>query len=160
MPNRRPWTTWRLYVFRYVSRKNSRSSGVGRGQLAYTLNRRAVRGFPSRRHAAICSWNAASQGGTSCENSSSVRPVKSRNSVGRDCRSVNRKPAMGRASCHYIVISRRIIPERKRDKLNDIGEALLTDDIDPSLMQAFADGLCLMVATKVDQFPDNIFWDV
>jgi len=31
MPNRRPWTTWRLYVFRYVSRKNSRSSGVGKG---------------------------------------------------------------------------------------------------------------------------------
>src|SRR5439155_19422065 len=48
MPNRRPWTTWRLYVFRYVSRKNSRSSDVGRGQFWYTLTRRAVRGFPSR----------------------------------------------------------------------------------------------------------------
>jgi hypothetical protein len=31
--------------------------------------------------------------------------VKSRNSMGRDCRSVNRKPAMGRASCHGLVIS-------------------------------------------------------
>src|SRR6266568_8931391 len=46
MPNRRPWTTWRLYVFREVRRKNSRSSGVGRGQFLYTLNWRAVRGFP------------------------------------------------------------------------------------------------------------------
>src|SRR6185295_10023932 len=26
----------------------------------------AVWGFPSRRHAAICAWNAASKGGTSC----------------------------------------------------------------------------------------------
>src|SRR5712691_6086015 len=84
------------------------------------VNRRAVRGFPSIRHAAIRVWNAVSKGGTSCGNSSSVRLVKSRNSIGRDCRSVNRKPAMGRASCHYIVISRRIIPERKRDKLKRI----------------------------------------
>src|SRR6266700_6255384 len=52
-------------------------------------------------------------------------------------------------------------PARKRaTSLHDIGEALLTDDLDPSLMQAFADGLCLMVTTKLDQFPDNIFWDV
>ena len=52
-------------------------------------------------------------------------------------------------------------PARTRaTSLHDIGEALLTDDLDPSLMQAFADGLCLMVVTKVDQFPDNIFWDV
>src|SRR2546427_10605850 len=45
--------------------KNRRSSGVGRGQLLYTVNRRAVRGFPSIRHAAIRDWNAASKGGTS-----------------------------------------------------------------------------------------------
>src|SRR6266446_9434363 len=31
--------------------------------------------------------------------------VKSRNSIGRDCNSVNRTPAMGRASCHCLVIS-------------------------------------------------------
>src|SRR5215475_3959555 len=31
--------------------------------------------------------------------------VKSRNSIGRDWRSVNRKPAMGRASGHSMVIS-------------------------------------------------------
>jgi hypothetical protein len=31
--------------------------------------------------------------------------VKSRNSIGRDCSSANRKLAMGRASCHYSVIS-------------------------------------------------------
>src|SRR5262249_56226071 len=52
-------------------------------------------------------------------------------------------------------------PARPRaTSLQAIGEALLTEDLDPSLMQAFADGLCLMVATKVDQFPENIFWDV
>ena len=52
-------------------------------------------------------------------------------------------------------------PARTRaTSLHAIGEALLTDDLDPSLMQAFADGLCLMVVTKVDQFPENIFWDV
>src|SRR2546427_9129602 len=43
--------------------------------------------------------------------------------------------------------------------LHDIGEALLTDALDPSLMQAFADGLCLMVATKVDQFPERLLLD-
>src|SRR4029453_474786 len=64
MPNRRPWTTWRLYVFRYVSRKNSRSSGVGKGQFLYTANWRVVRGFPSRRHAAMWAWNAVSKGAT------------------------------------------------------------------------------------------------
>src|SRR4030095_4325593 len=74
--------------------KNSRSSGVAKGQFLYTLNRRAVRGFPSRRHAAICAWNAASKGGTSCWNSSSVKLVKSRNSVGRACTSVNRRLAI------------------------------------------------------------------
>ena len=52
-------------------------------------------------------------------------------------------------------------PARTRaTSLHAIGAALLTDDLDPSLMQAFADGLCLMVATKGDQFPENIFWDV
>src|SRR5262245_60689592 len=34
-----------------------------------------------------------------------VRLVKSRNSVGRDCRSGNRKPAMSRASYHCLVMS-------------------------------------------------------
>ena len=52
-------------------------------------------------------------------------------------------------------------PARTRaTSLHAIGEALLTEDLDPSLMQAFADGLCLMVVTKLDQFPENIFWDV
>ena len=52
-------------------------------------------------------------------------------------------------------------PARPRaTSLHAIGEALLTEDLDPSLMQAFADGLCLMVVTKLDQFPENIFWDV
>src|SRR3989442_4602449 len=78
MPNRRPWTTWRLYVFRYVSKKNSRSSGVGRGQFLYTLNWRAVRGCPSRRHAAICAWNAASKGGTSCRSEEHTSELQSR----------------------------------------------------------------------------------
>jgi hypothetical protein len=40
----------------------SRSSGVGRGQFLYTVNRRAVRGFPSIRHVAILAWNAAFEG--------------------------------------------------------------------------------------------------
>src|SRR5882672_630194 len=94
----------------------SRSSGVGRGQCWYTVNRRAVRGFPSIRHAAIRAWNAASKGGTRCWNSSRVTMVTSRNSIGRDCRSANRTPAMGGASCHCIVRSEahHII---KRDKL-------------------------------------------
>ena len=40
-------------------------------------------------------------------------------------------------------------PARTRaTSLHAIGEALLTEDLDPSLMQAFADGLCLMVVTK------------
>jgi len=60
-----------------------------------------------------------------------------------------------------VPIPLSLSPARTRaTSLHDIGEALLTDDLDPSLMQAFADGLCLMVATKVDQFPENIFWDV
>ena len=51
------------------------------GQLVYTVNRRAVRGFRPIRHAAIRTWNAASKGGTSCRNSSRVTLVKSRNSI-------------------------------------------------------------------------------
>src|SRR5262249_52061828 len=66
MPKRRPWTTGTEYVFTYARINSNRSSGVGKGQFWYTLKRRAVRGFPSRRHAAICAWNAASKGGISC----------------------------------------------------------------------------------------------
>jgi hypothetical protein len=66
IPNKRPCTTWRAYVLRETRMNKSRSSGVGRGQFLSTVNRRAVRGFPSIRHAAILGWNAASKGGTSC----------------------------------------------------------------------------------------------
>src|SRR5262252_200241 len=60
-----------------------------------------------------------------------------------------------------VPIPLSMCPARPRaTSLQAIGEALLTADLDPSLMQAFADGLCLMVATKVDQFPEHIFWDV
>jgi hypothetical protein len=65
MPNRRPGTTCSASVFRETKRKNSRSSGVGRGQCLFTLNGRAVRGFPSRHHTAMCAWNAVAKGGTS-----------------------------------------------------------------------------------------------
>jgi hypothetical protein len=71
----------------------------------YTVNRRAVRGLPSLRQAAMRAWNAASKGGTSCCNSSRVTLVQARNSIGRDCSAVNRKPAMAHASCHNIVMS-------------------------------------------------------
>jgi len=64
-PNRRPWTPWRRYVFRYVSRKHRRSSGVGKGQVVSTAHWRAVRGVPSRRHVAMGAWNAAAKDGTS-----------------------------------------------------------------------------------------------
>jgi len=96
--------------------------GCRQGTVLYTVNWRAVRGLPSRRQAAICAWNAASKGGTSYWNSSSVMLVKSRNSVGRDCISVNRKPAMERASCYSIVLSEahHII---NRDKLSSVPEA-------------------------------------
>src|SRR5262249_52856830 len=66
IPNKHPCTTWSAEVLRETRMKNRRSSGVGRGQFLYTLNWRAVRGFPSRRQAAIWAWNAASKGGTSC----------------------------------------------------------------------------------------------
>jgi hypothetical protein len=105
IPNKRPWTTWRAEVLRSVRRKNRRASGVGQGQVVSTGNRRAVRGFPSSRHAAIRAWNAASKGGTSCGNASRVRLVQSRHSIGRDGSAVNRQPAMGCASWHCIVMS-------------------------------------------------------
>src|SRR6266566_9485123 len=90
--------------------KNSRSSGVGRGQFWYTLNWRAVRGFPSSRHTAIRHWNAVSKGGTSCCNSSSVTLVKSRNSVGRDCRSANHGVEGRRPCCLSTVDFRPALP--------------------------------------------------
>src|SRR5207302_8810112 len=43
------------------------SSGVGRGQFLSTVNRRAVRGFPSIRHAAIRAWNAPRRAGPAAE---------------------------------------------------------------------------------------------
>jgi len=46
--------------------KASTHKKLRQNQFLYTLNWRAVRGFPSRRHAAIWAWNAASKGGTSC----------------------------------------------------------------------------------------------
>src|SRR5438132_2066455 len=54
-----------------------------------------------------------------------------------------------------VPIPLSLSPARTRaTSLHAIGEALLTEDLDPALMQAFADGLCLMVVTKVDQFRD------
>src|SRR5687767_11438964 len=69
------------------------------------VKRRLVRGFPSRRHAAIWSWNAASKGATSASNSSRVKLVRLRNSAGRACTSANRTPVMDRASCQGTVLS-------------------------------------------------------
>src|SRR5262245_43888849 len=66
---------------------------------------RAVRSFPSIRHVAILPWNAASKGETSCCNLSSVTLVQSRNAIGRDCSSANRKSVIGRASRHCLVLS-------------------------------------------------------
>ncbi|MGH7962733.1 MAG: ferrochelatase, partial [Candidatus Binatia bacterium] len=60
-----------------------------------------------------------------------------------------------------IPVPLSVCPFRHRaTSLYDIGVALLTDDHDDAVVKAFADGLCLMVTTKFDQFPDNIFWDV
>jgi hypothetical protein len=42
------------------------SVGVGSGQFQQVVYRWAIRGCPSRRHAAIWAWNVASKGGTSC----------------------------------------------------------------------------------------------
>jgi hypothetical protein len=64
--NKRPCTTWSVYVFRETRINKSRSSGVGRGLFWYTVNRRAVRGFPSIRHVALLAWKAVSKGGPSC----------------------------------------------------------------------------------------------
>src|SRR6266568_8819753 len=46
--------------------------------------------------------------------------VKSKNSIGRDCSSVNRTPAMVVPPVTVLCCERRIISERKRDKLNRI----------------------------------------
>src|SRR3954469_8173030 len=72
-----------------------------RCQRAGPVDGEAVRGFPSRRHAAIWSWN--SKGVTS--NSSRVKLVRLRNSAGRACTSANRTPLMDRASCQGTVLS-------------------------------------------------------
>jgi hypothetical protein len=100
MPHRRPGTTWRAEVWREVSRKPRRSSGVGSGQCWDTGNRRAVRGFPSRRPAVRGAGNAAAKGGTSGGHSSRVQRVKARHAVGRACTSVHRPLALCRASLH------------------------------------------------------------
>src|SRR6266446_8122611 len=42
IPNKRPCTTWRAYVFRETRMNKRRSAGVGRGQFWYTRNWRAV----------------------------------------------------------------------------------------------------------------------
>jgi len=57
-------------------------------------------------------WKAASKGGTSCWNSSRVKLVKSRNSVGRVCTSVNRKLAI-----HDASLNKRRQYSINRDKL-------------------------------------------
>jgi hypothetical protein len=80
--------------------KHRRAAGVGKGPLVETANWRAVRGFPARRHMALCAWNAASKGGTSVCNSSRVTLVTSRNSVGRAYTSVNWTLAIRGASVH------------------------------------------------------------
>ena len=82
-----------------------RAAGVGRGPGGSTGNRRAVRGFPSIRHAALRAWPAAAHGGTSGGNASRVTRVPSRNAIGRDGHAVNRQPALGRASCHGLVMA-------------------------------------------------------
>src|SRR4051794_11814959 len=76
-----------------------------RGQRAGPVDGEPVRGFPSRRHAAIWSWNAASKGATRTSNSSRVKLVRFRNSAGRACTSANRTPVMDRASYHGTVLS-------------------------------------------------------
>jgi hypothetical protein len=64
-----------------------------------------AQGKPAIHYTTVYRVFANSKGGTSCWNSSSILLVKSRNSVGRDCISVNREPAMERASCYGIVLS-------------------------------------------------------
>src|SRR3954451_20095836 len=76
-----------------------------RCQRAGPVDGEAVRGLPSRRHAAIWAWNAASKGATRTSNSSRVKLVRFRNSAGRACTSANRTPVMHRASCQGTVLS-------------------------------------------------------
>src|SRR3954451_822831 len=90
-----------------------------RCQRAGPVDGEAVRGFPSRRHAAIWSWNAASKGATRTSNSSKVKLVRLRNSAGRACTSANRTPVMDRASCQGTVLS-QIQHFANRDKLRSI----------------------------------------
>jgi hypothetical protein len=117
IPQKRPCPPGRAEVWRSTRMHHRRSAGVGRGPLVETVNRRAGRGFPSIRHAAIRAWNAAAQGGTRSCNSSRVPRVQSRPASGRDCSAVPRKPARGRASWHGIVMS-EAHHTLKRDKLN------------------------------------------
>ena len=74
--------------------------GGGRGQGWDTRKRRALRGGPARRPAALGAWQAASQGGTSGGNASRVRRVQARHSVGRDCPSAHWPRALEGASGH------------------------------------------------------------
>jgi hypothetical protein len=54
-----------------------------------------------------------------------------------------------------------LCPQRNRPTaLHDIGEALLTEHHEASVVEAFTDALCRVVAAKFDQFPDDIFGDV
>ena len=105
LPHTRPWPPWRGEGWRDGRQQHRRAAGVGRGPGGSTGNRRAVRGFPSIRHAALRAWPAAAHGGTSGGNASRVTRVPSRNAIGRDGHAVNRQPALGRASCHGLVMA-------------------------------------------------------
>jgi hypothetical protein len=76
----------------------SRSSGNREGAVFVDGKPASGPGFPSIRHAAIRAWNAASKGGPAAEEIRRGRTGQIRNSIRQDCRSVNRKPAMGCAS--------------------------------------------------------------
>jgi hypothetical protein len=99
-PPKRPGPTWRVEVWREVSRQSRRSAGVGRGPGWDTGHRRAVRGDPARRPATLGAWHAASKGGTRACNASRVTLGPSRNSLGLDCRAGHRQLAMRGASWH------------------------------------------------------------
>src|SRR5215471_7997844 len=74
---------------------------------------------------------------------------------------LDRLAAMDEHLQAVVPLPRSLCPSRERaTSLQAIGEALLTAPQDDAVVRAFADGLCLLVETKVDQFPDNIFWDV
>jgi len=105
LPHTRPWPPWRGEGWRDGRQQHRRAAGVGRGPGGSTGNRRAVRGFPSIRHAALRAWPAAAHGGTSGGNASRITRVPSRNAIGRDGHAVNRQPALGRASCHGLVMA-------------------------------------------------------